>query len=533
MTITDTAPPGPKREALDGPVRDFLIDIAHRHYSLPPLHFAKIRGGTWDRFSLAGYVGTLTVADSSLKLVVDAYDCEFNELYEMLELRNRPIVLQLQDGTEVHAEIGHMKSLGANADISVHHWIWTAPTAPFVWAGRLVGKIPMFGNLTLREHGDRDRWFVNREGFRFAGRYVWYILPKVADNYAIAVVDASGDSLSRDALLNDFGALQFTLGGGLRLDYLTGVDRARNVAGAMSLGSLERPRTSYRPPVAHELTETNVWMPEFFRLLAAKLSTDSHEALTVAITSYLDAESDHVDGAYLKAQVGLEAFARRIVNETSPELLVKDKLDWKRWISELEPTIRAHLLDPKSISVVKGKIIGAMYAPSGDLVRKALELYGISPPDYVLEEIKNRNYPAHGFLMNKTLDYDIDRDARRLEMIQTVLVALVACHIGYGGPIHGYDVADNGGRLLPTWWPMRSHREDVWVHYVGKRHVAGPPPQELCGAAGAAKPEREQAIRERAYFLWKTRTGSSWWDPTSNWLEAENAEPTRDNEGQT
>jgi len=37
----------------------------------------------------------------------------------------------------------------------------------------------------------------------------------------------------------------------------------------------------------------------------------------------------------------------------------------------------------------------------------------------------------------------------------------------------------------------------------------------------AAPPGSHDRIRQRAYLLWENRTGSSWWDPNSNWFEAE------------
>jgi hypothetical protein len=42
-------------------------------------------------------------------------------------------------------------------------------------------------------------------------------------------------------------------------------------------------------------------------------------------------------------------------------------------------------------------------------------------PADVVGEIGKRNYPAHGFFMNKGMHYDVLRDARRLEMIQTLI----------------------------------------------------------------------------------------------------------------
>lgn len=37
----------------------------------------------------------------------------------------------------------------------------------------------------------------------------------------------------------------------------------------------------------------------------------------------------------------------------------------------------------------------------------------------------------------------------------------------------------------------------------------------------AAPPGSYERVQERAYFLWKNQTGSAWWDPDSNWSEAE------------
>ena len=36
-----------------------------------------------------------------------------------------------------------------------------------------------------------------------------------------------------------------------------------------------------------------------------------------------------------------------------------------------------------------------------------------------------------------------------------------------------------------------------------------------------------EGIRYRAYFLWKNRTGTTWWDAVANWLEAERTEASR------
>lgn len=472
-----------KREAVDGTIRDLLIDLAFGYQSIPEPVLAPLREGTWDRFPLHGSSSTFSRHGSALHLVLATDEYDLGELWRMMKVRNQPANLRLQDGSSLGAELTHMANMKpgeayTELNIQLYQWTWATAVTPHVWVGRLQGKVPELGNLSLIEWKN-DRPKVSHRGFRFSGKYTWYILREEKQDVSTVLVDAAGAALERDALREEFHALQFTLGGGLRLDYLTGLDGNRNVVGAMSLGSLERPRSKYRPPVAHRFDEADKWLPEFFRLVALKISQRGAEPLIIAIASYLDSQADHLDGAYLKAHVGLEAFGKRIVAESSPDLLVKDEVEWKKWVSSLLPAIQSRVVGSKQVDVsrqveiIRNKFVAAMFAPSGDVVRKALQMHGIEVPVDVREEIKKRNYPAHGFLMNKSVDLEIDRDVRRLELIQTLIVALVAVYVGYTGPIHGYNVADDGGRLPPDWWPVRLYDDDVQVQYVCERRVVG------------------------------------------------------------
>ncbi|AUX22825.1 uncharacterized protein SOCEGT47_033380 [Sorangium cellulosum] len=64
--------------------------------------------------------------------------------------------------------------------------------------------------------------------------------------------------------------------------------------------------------------------------------------------------------------------------------------------------------------------------------------------------------------------------------------------------------------------------EDDGERYLNWARSSGD--EDQSSAADAARSMHEQAIRERAYFLWRDRTGSAWWDPVSNWHEAERLE---------
>lgn len=459
-----------KREPLPPEIRDFLIELAHGYRHLPEVHFSPLQSGTWDNISLASYSGELSVTGSALRLLIDASDSAFAELYDMMSIRNQPAMLTLQDGARVHAGLAHMQRLDKHAHISLHEWTWTTEVMPFAWIGRVEGKLPSLGNLTLAERG--AGWFVSKaDGFCFSGRYTWYILQQTEYTPALAVIDSSGTSLDREALKGDLFALELTLGGSIGLDYLVGCDATHNAVGAISVGIFERRQSGYRPPVPHHFNHAQVWLPEFFRHLASKIATEGLEPLIIAISAYLDAQTDHLDGAYLKAHVGLEAFARRLVGGPASDPPVNEEA-------------------------------GSAY--SEEIVEATFHSKGITLPGEVRDELRKRKYAVHGYLMNTTVEYDIDRDVRRREMIQTLIVALVAIHIGYKGPIYGYDIADDGGRMVPPWWPVLT--EDLFVRYWGERHRNEPQPPErrpphefaILIKVAAANSEHFRELRERA-----------------------------------
>jgi hypothetical protein len=119
--------------------------------------------------------------------------------------------------------------------------------------------------------------------------------------------------------------MEFAFGAPLGLDCLFGLDDAGQPVEAMSIGHYVRHTHKHRSPVPDFLWDAGTWPPEFFRLVAMKLHEEGLQPLVIAIASYLDAEADHLDGAYLKAHVGLEAFAKKLLSQNTPDLLVQDK----------------------------------------------------------------------------------------------------------------------------------------------------------------------------------------------------------------
>ncbi len=457
-------------------VTDLLIDVWRKHLSTGAPSFSTATGGTWGEFDLAQFGSRLELRCQLILWLNAAPEGAFAQLHRMMRLRNKPLSLRLADGSTVRAEFAHMIRLGDEARVQLHHWDWQGSGVPEFWVGRVRGSLPQSGNLDLIERHRAGALEATSEGFCLQGKYDWYLLPTPRQRFHRVIVDAHGEAVEREALVRDVLAMQLSLGAGLELDYLLGIDRERRCVGAISVEHFWRRSPRHRSPVPDDIYGSALWVPEFFRLLAAKLGEEGLEPLLIAITSYLDAEADHLDGGYLKAQVGLEAFAKRLVGGDASELLVRDEAAWIDWVDSLRPVIAGHVPDPERRASVIGKLQSARFAPTGDLVRRAFAQSAIHLPREVLTEIKKRNKPAHGFLMNSVLEHDIDRDHRRLEMIQTLLASLVALHIGYGGPLKGYDVGADGRRPSPGWWPLSTSGEDAEVRFLAERASSAPAP---------------------------------------------------------
>lgn len=466
-----------KNVELQRRVVDILIDMAHYDLSIHAPEFPKVVGGSWGRFDLGGYNGRLT-AGEGLTLWLDAPpESFFGALHEMMKLRNEPATINLADGSTVRAELARMKRLGGEAEIELHHWAWLGSDVPEFWLGRVSGHIPPCGNLRLVERG--HNWIVSgSDGLRLQGAHDWHLIPGVPKGSHLVLVDAHGSPVEREALVRDVLAMQFCVGGPIEIPHLVGIDAQRRCVAAVSIEHFSRRSERHRSPVPDHIREAAVWIPALFQLVAMKLNAEGLEPLVIAIASYLDAEADHLDGAYLKAQVGLEAFAKRLARGGQAEQLVRDEKAWRIWVDALRPAIESHLVDPTRLDTVFGRFLAARFAPTGEVVRRVFAERGIALPDDAVAEIKKRNYPAHGFLMNSALEHDIDRDYRRLEMIQTLLAALVAQHVGYGGPLKGYDVGADGHRPTPDWWPLSISSEDAEVGFHGERTSDRPSPPQ-------------------------------------------------------
>lgn len=511
-----------ERNNIAPPLRDLILDAAVGHFVVPSLQFSKVVGGQWSEHSIAAYDTSLELKNGELSLHVRLGWDELDSLHRLMDTKNQSMLIELADESRIESELANLSTAtNGHAPVRLYHWTWRSRTLPRWWIGNLEGVFPAIGNLSLRANGANGSSKM-RFGWLLEGRYRWFLLPKEStDGQNVVLLEPTEEPVEHEGVRADLMAMQFAFGSSVTLTHLVGLDSARTPVGGISAAQFARGIKKGRAPVPDFLEDGEAWPPELFRLLSQKLHAEGIERLTIAIAAYLDSQSDHLDGAYLKAHVGLEAFAKRVVTKTTPDLLVHDKEKWIAWARSLAPQMGGHLKDVSKLEMIIGKFISAGFAPTGDLVEKAMGSAEISLPPDVVKEIANRNYPAHGFFMNKGMQYEVLRDARRLEMIQTLLAALVAVHVGFHGPLRGYDVTDNGARPSPSWWPVTWKVDDVLRLHVAEGVVDG-------GRLARTDQLEHSVIATAAYFRWVAR-GQGHGCDLDDWLAVEMELKTRGN----
>lgn len=446
--------------------------VTHALPALPP-----IVGGTWGGIELSGLWGPLTVVGSDLEWEVDpvfGVDVDW-KLRAIDGFSNESAVFQLADGRKLSVRFGGVTRrgvrprLGHGRVVELNSWNLEG-RAPARWVGNLVGFPSSVGNLKIVK-GAND---FSRMNVRLEGNYTWYIVSPRGrhedEHVVVAVVEPRPDgpsSFDRDAIGVDFMALQFAYGTAMQMDTMVAVDEPGNVIGGAGLGfGGERRRALTDGPVPRR----GFWEPILFHRLTRAMNT-----LTlpwgVVCTAYLDSTSDPtIDGRYLRLHVALEGFARALLSDTAQEgrlqksgtkrLLVKDEKSWKAWLKTHASAVRDLAVDERGYDVLLGKLHQAIQPPSSATVTDTLSR--LEPPlavdDRVLTELRGRNIPAHHGTMNKpNVDYDVERDVERVDILRTLLVAIVSRACGYDGPIVGWDRrATPDWKPVPPWWPAPS-----------------------------------------------------------------------------
>jgi hypothetical protein len=459
---------------LQGPIADLILRIVldEEKFEMPRL--PPVVGGTWGGVSLEGLWGPLRVDGPGLlwdpEPVRGAPATVGSTLDRFESLRNKPALLKLADGSTIVADFGHWKSQGRREGMTpgytceFHVWRCEAPRV-FRWVGELKGGGFLNANLGVSSPGKSSGG-----NMRLDGRYVWYLLANDRidgeANHRV-IVDGGPRPLNREALGTDFNALQFALGTPLQIDSLVGLDEPGNVVGCAGVHLGGNRRTAKRRradgPVPDEISD-DCWIPVLFHRLATTMAARDLP-WGVACNAYVDSASDAtIDAKYLKLHVALEAFATalpKVKGQGEPaRFLVKDKKAWNKWVKAHDGELRSMVAPDANPESFIGKVRSAMNLPSSGVVADALGR--LSPPllvdEKVLAELDYRNLAAHDYRMNgPDVDYDVDRDVGRVDILRSLLVALVARASEYDGAISGWVTSDAAGwKPQPDWWPAPS-----------------------------------------------------------------------------
>jgi hypothetical protein len=177
----------------------------------------------------------------------------------------------------------------------------------------------------------------------------------------------------------------------------------------------------------------------------------------VALVYYVESLWEHLDGAYLKLQVALEATAdrwlRHIKAQPAPPL-VPDFSAWTQWIDSHSGSLHSMAQPGKGAQFIK-KLLNQGRTPSTSKVALAFKYFAFALSSPLLDEVNGRNAVAHAALMSSAAaeSRDVDRDLDRVGTVRVLLTALTSLIIGYRGPLLGPDIRDEQIAPQDLWSP--------------------------------------------------------------------------------
>lgn len=254
----------------------------------------------------------------------------------------------------------------------------------------------------------------------------------------------------------DFLVIQFVLGRQLRMPDLLGITSDQHtIAWRRGCNTQRHIEENSYPPVP--LGQTNVgyvdtaWSALFFTKISQAWRDEptSHTAYRIAMGAYLDSMRKHLDSDYMKLQIALEAFAKWLLskNPQNARMNVKDESEWKKWVNDHSDEIKSHAetgrenaLINKLISVSKQS---SSERASSERVPVIFRHYGLVLRPEMEEELIGRNKIVHESLMSPE-GYDVDRDLRRVALVRSMLVGLLAKAVDYAGAINGWELEEWG-----------------------------------------------------------------------------------------
>lgn len=364
----------------------------------------------------------------------------------------------------------------------LYNWQVGQPAHVAVWACILEGANFNRGNLSIRRvsrRGSLKYQDSKHKNLRLHGRHTWHVLDR-SPKRAVALFECPSPVLDREALSDDFVAMQFVFGGPCKMGFAVGLSQRGEVVAAMGLHFGFRPvkeGTGGDGPIVDRFDTVNRWIPVAFAALCKKMADDRASPLRVPLSGFLDAAGDHVDGAYMKIQVATEAFCHELPKPTGATTLVKDNAAWIKWVTAHKDEIEAHATDSEAARKLLGKARNALQFPSTDAVEDGLAFLQIALPLDLLDEVRGRNRSVHRFLMSSERPRNVAADGLRVEKVKAVLTALVMKYAAYDGPIAGWERDETGWKNSPAWWSVTANEDAARVAYLCDQSVDALPPR--------------------------------------------------------
>lgn len=380
---------------------------------------------------------------------------------------------KLADGPAFHGDMIRRVSQSADMTIEMGRWLVLRGAAPPVWIGRVENatELAFGGNLIVERVRPDGLRAGHKKHFRLSGAYTYYLVQTGTRDDPIwhLVIDTAAGAPDLEVLESDFQLLQFVLGRQLRIPALLGVTtEGQTIGSASGVGAGRIYETQSVPPVPlvrnNDARIDESWAALFFDRINAVWSTrpQAVTAYFMAFDAYLDAMRLHLDADYLRLQIALEAFSYWTLRLANGEerMVVKDKSAWKRWVKDHSSEIRAHASEGFEASLTD-KVRNVYRLSSGRVVPSAFFANDLTLTEEMIEELGYRDVVVHQGLMAPD-GYDADRDLRRIAMIRTLLVALIAKTVNYAGAINGWEVGPEGYAKEPDgWWNVRDEDRRV------------------------------------------------------------------------
>jgi hypothetical protein len=281
-------------------------------------------------------------------------------------------------------------------------------------------------NLEVHQSGR-----VVRRGLRLQGNCTWHFFSH--NEWLVALVDDGG---RKDLIKFDLATFEFLNGITIRVD-----DGFRMAPDGTTVGA-EQINFGFRPVPRPHNSESplalRLWSMcafDLFQKLAVRLAED--KLTQMAVSTIADSHIDHLDGAYLKIQVGIEALCVSKLS-TEKRILVKDKNLWLAWCQSREDEIKAMALNETLAKSLYGKVEGAFQSTATTKVPEYLSQRFSGIPETVNNELKNRHPAVHEYQMSAPIsegERDWILDVKHLCRLRFILTAVIAEACRYSGPL--------------------------------------------------------------------------------------------------